>query len=436
MVHVSGLPVPRELDAVVGKATARRPEDRYANVTAFADDIRRFLAGDAVLARPDTPAQRLGRWVGQHRLATVAAAASVMVLGAAGVIGVLAHEKRALVRARVHEERLQAYVTAVEEQSHAVDDHFHRDEQLLAAMAGRAEEIVSARTAPASQPATFLSEDFNFGHGPADMTDSSYYGRKVSFDAPVVKVAPGVSEKEVAGDIKLAPALRLPLEDILLASASGTDEICATGIRDTQNALPLTQLRDNGAPLLRAFVSLDSGVHFSFPGMAGFPPEYDGRQRPKYRLAAHQRGVKWGNPYPDQFGHGLLLPMAISLYDDNGKFLGVAGADTTFRYVKESLLPLPGHAEVEDALLVDDKGRVVVDLKDTELKGVNLKDAGDLRNDDAIELQSLAYPTVVKAIQERRSGTVQEKGKLVAFERLSAIGWYYVAVADPDKLVE
>ncbi len=255
-----------------------------------------------------------------------------------------------------------------------------------------------------------------------------------------MKLAPGVSRSDVAvaGDIKLAGALRTPLADVLLSSASGGDDVCGTGLHpgDLASTTASTNLRDLGAPLLRSFVSLESGVHVSYPGMAGFPPDYDGRQRPKYLLAARQQGVKWGNPYPDQFGHGLLLPMAISLYDDAGKFLGVAGADTTFRYLRDNLLPLAGHNEVDDTYLVDAGGRVVIDQKDTSLVGTDIGQAGDLHGDRAIDLAPLPYPTVVRAIGERRSGTVAEAGKLIAFERLSSIGWYYVVVADPSRLVE
>ena len=42
----------------------RTPADRYASVAALADDLRRFLRGDAVLARPDSAWQRAVRCAG------------------------------------------------------------------------------------------------------------------------------------------------------------------------------------------------------------------------------------------------------------------------------------------------------------------------------------------------------------------------------------
>ena len=41
-----------ELDRIVGKALAKKPEDRYPSAAAFADDIKRYLKGEAVQAAP------------------------------------------------------------------------------------------------------------------------------------------------------------------------------------------------------------------------------------------------------------------------------------------------------------------------------------------------------------------------------------------------
>ena len=70
--HAFGRPIPRELRAIVARATAPRPDDRYPSVEAMADDVRRFLRDEAVLAAPDSLRQRVGRWVARHRQTTIA----------------------------------------------------------------------------------------------------------------------------------------------------------------------------------------------------------------------------------------------------------------------------------------------------------------------------------------------------------------------------
>ena len=50
-----------DLDAIVLKALAGQPEDRYGSATAFADDLRRYLSGEPVVARADRALHRLAK---------------------------------------------------------------------------------------------------------------------------------------------------------------------------------------------------------------------------------------------------------------------------------------------------------------------------------------------------------------------------------------
>jgi len=68
-----------DLDNIVAKALKKRPEERYPSVTAFADDLRRYLNREPVSARPDTLLYRTTRFV-QRRSGAVAAAAGVVLL--------------------------------------------------------------------------------------------------------------------------------------------------------------------------------------------------------------------------------------------------------------------------------------------------------------------------------------------------------------------
>ncbi|MCL4839286.1 MAG: serine/threonine-protein kinase [Thermoanaerobaculia bacterium] len=87
-----------DLDAIVGKALAAAPTDRYVSAAALADDLRRHLEGHPVLARPATRGYRIVKFVRRHRAGT-AIAAAVAALLAAGAIAVgwqarIAHRER------------------------------------------------------------------------------------------------------------------------------------------------------------------------------------------------------------------------------------------------------------------------------------------------------------------------------------------------------
>ncbi|HLG59115.1 MAG TPA: serine/threonine-protein kinase [Vicinamibacterales bacterium] len=72
-----------DLDNIVARALARQPADRYASVEQFADDIRRHLEGEPVLAREATWPYRTAKFVGRHTAAVaVAATLAVLIVGA------------------------------------------------------------------------------------------------------------------------------------------------------------------------------------------------------------------------------------------------------------------------------------------------------------------------------------------------------------------
>jgi TolB-like protein/Flp pilus assembly protein TadD len=75
-----------DLDAIVLKALAKDPEDRYPTATAFADDLQRYLSGDPVEARAARVAYRLGKLLLRHRVATGATVISLAVAIALTVI--------------------------------------------------------------------------------------------------------------------------------------------------------------------------------------------------------------------------------------------------------------------------------------------------------------------------------------------------------------
>jgi eukaryotic-like serine/threonine-protein kinase len=71
--------IPRDLETIVLKAMAKEPEGRYSTALEMADDLRRFLADEPILARRPGPAERLAKWSKRHR-AALASAAIVLVL--------------------------------------------------------------------------------------------------------------------------------------------------------------------------------------------------------------------------------------------------------------------------------------------------------------------------------------------------------------------
>jgi WD40 repeat protein len=89
--------VPRDLETIVLKASAKEPERRYQTAEALAEDLRRFLADRPIQARRSWAAERLWRWCRRNRaLASLSAALVVLlaVLGAGAMVASLLRQER------------------------------------------------------------------------------------------------------------------------------------------------------------------------------------------------------------------------------------------------------------------------------------------------------------------------------------------------------
>ncbi|MEM0982373.1 MAG: protein kinase [Planctomycetota bacterium] len=93
---VAEIELGRDLDAIIMRAMAREPARRYSSAERFADDLRRWLEGRPVEARPDSAAYRASRFAGRHPLAVGAAGLALLAsMTAAGVFAWQAGEIRA-----------------------------------------------------------------------------------------------------------------------------------------------------------------------------------------------------------------------------------------------------------------------------------------------------------------------------------------------------
>jgi serine/threonine protein kinase len=75
--------VPTDLETIVMKAMAKRPEERYATAQELAEDLRRFLEQKPILARRPTLLERAAKWSRRHK-GVVTSAMIILVLATMG----------------------------------------------------------------------------------------------------------------------------------------------------------------------------------------------------------------------------------------------------------------------------------------------------------------------------------------------------------------
>jgi serine/threonine-protein kinase len=74
-----------DLDNILAKSMKKPPVERYGNVAAFADDLRRYLNHEPVRARPDTVSYRTAKFVRRHRGGVLSGVLTALVLCVATV---------------------------------------------------------------------------------------------------------------------------------------------------------------------------------------------------------------------------------------------------------------------------------------------------------------------------------------------------------------
>jgi serine/threonine-protein kinase len=97
------------LEAIVLKAMALRPADRYPSARALADDVERWLADEPISARREPLVERARRWMRRNRPA-VAALTGAFVMATVGLAAVLAVQTTANCRLILANSELEAAI--------------------------------------------------------------------------------------------------------------------------------------------------------------------------------------------------------------------------------------------------------------------------------------------------------------------------------------
>ena len=412
-----------ELRAIIGRATQLAPEDRYPSVRELAEDLRHHLRGESIKTLPDRGLRRLYRWVSANRELALLVVFFISVIGGSMAIGGLLLNVSTLHAAEVREQRLTDLIGRASASAHYADVRLLEFQGLLRVLAANSVEALSR------DDRWIGPEGDSYFRGvfrPPDLALSKNYGRVVSGGWPVIEVADQEDsrsiERSIERSIRQLTLLRQPFRRLLLQSHS--EESLGLSM-DEERAL----LLEEGTPIAWAYVALENGVFFNYPGHQGFPPGYDARKQPWYRVARDgPRGPHYGVPSVDRGVLGQMLPCSIGLFDDEGHFLGAAGIELAFDFLIGDLLE--SDVSFQETFVVNNDGQVVVRSGE---KGRAFGNAALGRQ--KLRLKKFPVVEVRRLMKQRPSGHAVVDGQLYVWAPMNSIGWFFVAQGESRELL-
>ena len=424
--RVPGRRVPRELGAIIRRATARDHTARYPDAAALGAEVRRHLRNEPVSALPDTPLRRSQRWMSKHREATFALVLGLLLLAVSVFAWSVVRRSALEAEARAREARLGQILTAVGGQSAALDAELMAVEAELEGLVSALSQALS-RGEPSDGPWHPVHAFVDPALAPPDLAASKRYRAEVSALWPHFSLPPGLSEAEAEPVVRRIVPLRHRFRRALLATRDdrGRDLI---GDRDREREALLHE----PTTAAWAYVGLDDGILMEMPGRWFDSAGYDPRVRPWYRFSFGQRGRRWGAPFVEVASYVLALPCTAGLFDASGRPRGVVGMAVSFDHLIERYLRMPGVPSVTHAWLVDELGRIVVQTTDFG----RYSDPGNVDIAADHPMPPFAEPELVSAMRQERTGYRRLGGRILVFYPLQAVSWHFVAEATPGSPAE
>lgn len=414
----TGIPVPRELKAIVARATAYDAKHRYASVRAFAADIRRYLRGEAVEARPDNPWQKAARFLSRHRQLAMLALLGTVAAAATAVSLLLWQHERALIAEREREQRLATLVELVARHGDRLQTRMLILQGELDALAALASQ--SLLYGKESDERIFWLEDFRRTETmPEDFSEHPGYEDSVSLQHGVWLLAPGVEREAVEGEVRRLLRVRRHgvelfehVREAMGSVASGDSAIARSGVAEF-------------------LVATESGVAYRYPGIAQVRESFDARERPWYGLAFEQPRAVWGRPFVSGVDGAIKLPVSHAIREPGGPALGAVSITLKLNHLVRNLQVDAAHPAVREVMLLDRDGLVVAAVSMLRPQAMD---------GDELNLARFPDPQLFDLLETRDIGHFETRAfgqrEIIAFDRVDPLGWTVVAIADAQALLQ
>src|SRR6185369_10850435 len=279
-IDLEGRPLHPALVAIIARATRKEPAERYPDVKALTDDIRRFVRDEPVSVYEEGLSRRIVRAAARRPVLAISVLSMLGFLTSLAIVGAVVRDARQTERQARQMESTRRVLFAVSSRAHEVDVE-------LSDLAAGVEAVGAATLELLERDAK------DFDRRPRRLPVLASFapagGAAVSFE-DIAVIWPGMTESaelppSAAKLVHLDRWLRAAVVDSLPPAEQA-------GSVTSQNAA----LFAGRGKLLRAFVGLEDGSFAQFPARE---VTADPRKRPWYRMGKSEPGLHWTRPVAD-----------------------------------------------------------------------------------------------------------------------------------------
>ncbi len=414
-----GMHVARELRAIIERATALAPAERYANVADLAAEMRRFVRGDAVHTAPDTPWQRLQRGVARHRQQVSIGILGLVAASAIVIGGLLWHNESVSERLHRHEQRMLLLRNAVAHSGDGIQTRLLQLEGALSDLASSTQQALEYAR-PSDAPIYMLSDFKDPARAPSDLQPAPEFGGHMSLLWPVWTLAPRTDEASAMLRIHRLANLQGFYGD-LYRRIQGVVRGDVTNFYSTRPVAPTNSV--DKVIVAGIMLGLDDGIGALYPGWDGFAPDFDPRSQDWYQIAAKRHTPQWGESVQRTQVGPSTFPLSIPLRDREQHFLGVLSLNLVSQRFLYDLLDMRGVGGVESVLLTDAHGHVLATAHDDH-------HASSSQADDA-EIAKVVLARLRASTDSTVTMDVSGHSRLIVADNIDPLGWTLIAIAEP-----
>jgi len=419
--HRFNAAIDADLQAIIRKATRNNRNLRYQTVDELSMDIRRYLDGQEVLARPDGFFGKIVRRCKAHVRLLIFFVAMLLVLIAAGAAyAVFDHLSKAL-QAQYQQRAFAQCYASTNDVASRMDRFAYGIMCDLNSIAGQAGFFLTHLQIVQPDYKKYFHADLQDpAKAPADTSYSKLYRQYVSLQ----ELSFHTPDKK---NIDLAYQVinhLYPIQSMIKQLFIRSNNLPAESVGDPK--IPFDEKISDRMLVRWIYAGFPDGLIMVYPGGSFFSDHYDIRNSPWYWDISHNKKAFWSDPYIDaDEKHNPISSCVVPILGDNGEFLGFVALDMAMNKLTDFLRDQQRqNLNLVSQYIINGAGLTVIDTSRPDQYNNYNANTGE------INLRKFHDPKLFRAIKAKRYGTVMQREVnrevLYCFSYIKSLDWFYV----------